>query len=1180
MSRRFVSPSSRIEWLFRGFAMAMVFLFVSAAIASATDLKIIPGHVPKGMNGVAAVSHLPSTNRLRLVVGLPLRNQASLDNLLVEQQDPTSTNFHRWLKPEEFAQQFGPTTEDYEKVVHFAESNGLVVESLTSNRMLVDVHGEVTNIEKAFHLGLHVYPHPTENRNFYAPDTEPTVDASVPILHISGLDNFILPHRFGGGIKPLDTNPIVAYATGSSPGGFFMGKDFRTAYVPGVTNTGAGQYIAVVDVGGPYYSKDVYLYETNAGLSTNTVVTNILLSGSTGIPVGNTANEGEQVLDIDMAMSMAPDATILNYEGEAHDVFNRIASDNLAKQITLSYGFGIDATIIQYFQQFVAQGQAFSQASGDGGADLDGGTGLTGVPYATIVGGVSLTTSGAGGPWQSDITWGGSGGGVSGYGIPTWQQGVSMVSNLGSTNFRNYPDVAMPAINIFTVYENGTLIGGTGGTSAASPLWAGFMALVNQQAASLGQTSVGSPNPAIYAIGRGPLATYTKAFHDITSGNTFNSQNPTKYPAVSGYDLATGWGSPTGSNTINALVGTGTNDFTFYILPGVLNIVPGGTLAATIPVTRPNGYNGTISFAISGLPTGVTAVFNPVATTSSSLLTFSVAQTALPGTNSITITGTSGVLSHTVKLNLAIVSPIPGSTPVNLSSLYNRVGIWSDGRTFSGGVDNVGYAFSANLVSASPSWNGLVFNLGPANALDVVSCSSQVVTLPAGNFTSLNILGTGVEGTQTAQTLTVTYTDNSTTKFTNSWSDWANPQHFASETQVINMAYRNNGSGSKDLFTSVNLYGHSFALDETKIVKTVTLPTNANVIVAGIVLANEPAAVSLGLYYNRPGMYSDGVTFTNPATGGADGGGAAYSATLLTGSQIWTNTPFNFGPANTNNIISTAGQTILLPKGNYSILRMIASGVQGSQASQTFTVTYADGTTNSFLQSLSDWFSPQNFSGESKAITMGHRNSSNGTADNRTFYFYGYSFKLNNAKVVQSLTLPSDANVLVAAVSLVPNWAPAFKVNPFIESAITAGQSYSATMVTNASDLNGDALTYAKVNGPSWLNVATSGFLSGTPLSSQTGNNTFLVSVIDSGGMSNTATMTINVLPAPAIVSGFTSNTNGISMNWTGGIGPFQLQMSTNLAPGSWINVGSPISSNTFIIQPNGPAAFYRIMGN
>jgi hypothetical protein len=598
----------------------------------------------------------------------------------------------------------------------------------------------------------------------------------------------------------------------------------------------------------------------------------------------------------------------------------------------------------------------------------------------------------------------------------------------------------------------------------------------------------------------------------------------------------------------------------------------------TISLARMNGFNSVITFSISGLPNGVTATLNPATTTTSSLLTVTVANTALAATNLIIITGTGGGLTHSVSLNLGVTPPVPGATAVSLP--YNRAGIWTDGRTFSGGVDGGGYGYSATLLGTAPSWNGIVFNLGPANASDVISCAGQTITLPAGNFTSLQILGTAVDGNQTAQNFTVTYTDNSTTNLPQSFSDWVYPQHYAGETQIINLPYRNSGSGSEDLFTAVNLYDYNFTLDETRTVKTLTLPNNGNVILMAITLANEPVAASLNGFYNRAGMYSDAVTFTNPATGGADGGGAAYSASLLTGSQIWTNTLFNFGPANVTNIISAASQIIPLPPGNYSVLRMLASGVQGNQVSQVFTIKYTDNTTSTFVQSMSDWFSPQNYSGESKAMIMGHRNSSDGTKDNRTFYLYGYSFRLYGIKVVKSITLPANANVLVAAVSLVPNWAPTFTVNPFSEPDAMAGQAYSANISTNATDLNGDALTFAKVSGPAWLNVSGTGGLSGTPFSPDAGPNSFVVSVTDPGSLSNTATLNINVQSAPAIVSSITNNATNIVLNWTGGIAPFEVLMSTNLTdPASWMDIGDSIPSNTFNITPIDPAAFYRITG-
>jgi len=321
------------------------------------------------------------------------------------------------------------------------------------------------------------------------------------------------------------------------------------------------------------------------------------------------------------------------------------------------------------------------------------------------------------------------------------------------------------------------------------------------------------------------------------------------------------------------------------------------------------------------------------------------------------------------------------------------------------------------------------------------------------------------------------------------------------------------------------------------------------------------------------------VTFTNPATGGADLGGAAYSASLLTGSQVWTNTLFNFGPANVTNIISSASQIITLPPGKFAYLRMLGSAVQGSQASQVFTVKYTDNTTGTFIQGVSDWFSPQNYAGETKAIVTGHRNSSNGTADNRSFYLYGYSFKLNSSKVVQSIQLPNNGNVLVTSISLVPNWQPTFKVDPFAEPNIVAGQSYSASISTNASDLNADAMTFAKVSGPAWLNVSGGGILSGTPLSADVGTNSFVVSVTDTGGAASTATLNINVQAAPAFVSSLAYDTTNFVLNWTGGIAPFQVQMTTNLSQPNWTVLGDSISSNTFNIESTNSAEYYRIIG-
>ncbi|MGB0046405.1 MAG: choice-of-anchor D domain-containing protein, partial [Terriglobales bacterium] len=174
-----------------------------------------------------------------------------------------------------------------------------------------------------------------------------------------------------------------------------------------------------------------------------------------------------------------------------------------------------------------------------------------------VNGGTDLTTTGAGGDWASEIGWADTGGGISPdeIPIPTWQQlsGVITSKNEGSTKYRNGPDVTANANFSFYVCADQTGLSGCtaneyGGTSFAAPMWAGYIALANEQAAASGKPSVGDINPAIYPLGLS--GGYSAAFHDITTGNN-------GFPAEVGYDLDSGWGSPNGSGLINALVGSG-----------------------------------------------------------------------------------------------------------------------------------------------------------------------------------------------------------------------------------------------------------------------------------------------------------------------------------------------------------------------------------------------------------------------------------------------------------------------------------------------------------------------------------------------------------------------------------------------------------------------------------------------
>jgi len=219
-------------------------LLVSLSFRPATALaqtRALPGHRPWITGSLAPLGSLPNTNRLTLAIGLPLRNQATLSNLLQQLYDPHSPNYHHYLTPEQFTGQFGPTEQDYQLVINFARTNGFTILRTTSNRTIVDVSAPVPEIERAFHVRMQTYQHPREARRFYAPDTEPSIDASLPILGVTGLNNYILPRPLYKKFSSYGGSPGNTMATGSSPSGSYWGYDFRKAYAPGVTLTGLGQ---------------------------------------------------------------------------------------------------------------------------------------------------------------------------------------------------------------------------------------------------------------------------------------------------------------------------------------------------------------------------------------------------------------------------------------------------------------------------------------------------------------------------------------------------------------------------------------------------------------------------------------------------------------------------------------------------------------------------------------------------------------------------------------------------------------------------------------------------------------------------------------------------------------------------------------------------------------------------
>ena len=259
--------------------------------------------------------------------------------------------------------------------------------------------------------------------------------------------------------------------------------------------------------------------------------------------------------------------------------------------------------------------------------------------------------------------------------------------------------------------------------------------------------------------------------------------------------------------------------------PGNVFLNQNSTANAAIVVTDLNGFTGRVNLTVSGLPTGVQATVEGQGTKRK--VVFQASPSASTGFAPVTVTGTSGSITQTLTLTLAVSAAL-GKTgiglEVDLASEFNLNGIYQDGTTYStGGLDGVGYSYSANLLTPSRVFNGVLIDFGAANIPDAVACTGQSISLPPGKFTSLMLIATAVEGNQTSVPLTVNYTDGTSSQFVQSFSDWFTPQKYPAEFEGVAMAYRNFDNGTKDQRT-FNLYAYAFALNPKKIVLSIGYP--------------------------------------------------------------------------------------------------------------------------------------------------------------------------------------------------------------------------------------------------------------------------------------------------------------------------------------------------------------------
>jgi hypothetical protein len=1021
--------------------------------------------------GAKVLGQLPATQQLQLAISLPLRNQDQLNTLLQQLYDPTSANYRRFLTVQQFSDQFGPTVVDQQRVIGFTQAYGLFVTHTFANRLVIDVRGSVSAVERAFHVRMSVYQHPTENRTFYAPDVEPTVDAGLPILSVDGLSTFFLPQPMLQ--KALPNAGVHSDQTGSGPGGEFLGSDMRAAYGGGTTLDGAGQAVGLIELG-PYRLADVLNYFGSIGQPLNVSITNVLI-GVDGIcdatePPSSPqtpCNDGEEAIDIQQAISMAPNlSALIVYEAysastDALSAYAQAASDNIAKQISISFGWGgtpsSEGSYEQVFEELEVQGQSSFVASGDAGASLSGGYPGNSTNI-TDAGGTDITTASAGGAWQSETGWIGSGGGWNpAVAIPSWQTPIINSTNGGDPDYRNIPDVSAEANTDNYFCANGSCQGGIGGTSLAAPRWAGFVSLINQQAAANATSSGTNPtfgflNPTIATIGQG--ANYGDVFHDITSGTNVTSTPCTNgtlgclngdvgFNAVTGFDLVTGWGSPNGPTAFPTLFPATSNpNFSIAATPNSLPLTAGNGGSSSIAITALNGFSagtnlavvipgsGTPSYAPAGLSANLSASSIPAG---GEPVTLNVSTTASTpgGTYVIAVVGTSGNLTQTayVAVELPAFAGL-SATPAAGVSL-------NQGSTASGTV-------TATVI------NG--FN-------SAISLSAS--GLPSGitaSFTPVN-----------ATTTTVTFTASSSAALTGS-------------VEPVPVIITGSAADAPSQSTQINLFVNPSQTGGTG------------------------TPVNLSSVFNIYGFYDDSDESAITPANSLDDVGYAYSANILGSGLNYNGTQFTFGPANEPDAVYGSGSSIPLPAGTFGTLQLLATGIEGDQPSQPVIVTYANGTLSNFTQSFSDWCSALNGNGcvstgsnpgESVAVAMPYRDSAAGP-DDRVFYLYHYSFTLNPAIGVQNLTLPPNRDVVVLAATLTPVLSYSLAAGAPTQASVSPGGSSQSTITVTSTNGYTGSVTLSCSVSPTVTNGPTCSFGSTSP-----------VTVTSSGG---TATLSFNTV--------------------------------------------------------------------
>ena len=416
--------------------------------------------------------------------------------------------------------------------------------------------------------------------------------------------------------------------------------------------------------------------------------------------------------------------------------------------------------------------------------------------------------------------------------------------------------------------------------------------------------------------------------------------------------------------------------------------------------------------------------FQTITTTSTSVVFDGL--TLGSGTTYFTVTaanfaGVSATVSHQIDAAGNTIPPQP----------YTTSGLAIDGTPFpGGGFDGDGNAYSWEAMGSAASggmrvgstlaWNGVTFDLAGPNQPNVTWAAGQTIAVPQGGYTTLNLAGAGVNGSQTNQPITLTFTDGSSVVWTQSFSDWCSPQNYGHEAIVSTQSYRDTASGGTNQTTNL-IYGYSYTIPVGKTLASITLPQNPNVRLLDIQMSTA-TAVNLSGAYTSWGIANGNTQVANHQ--GFDGGGYYYYSGNLQSTITWSGATFQFGPVpnssnGQNNFVQAKGQSIDLPQGDYGWLYLAGAGANGNQQNQQFTLTFTDGSTATWTQSFSDWCGPQNYEGETIIQMQPNRVNQVGNVHSQTNYVYGYAYQIPADKTLASIKLPNNENVGILGMTMV-----------------------------------------------------------------------------------------------------------------------------------------------------------------